>query len=44
MERNDFPVAHLSEETLDKIQKFEKNLQSEEDDEIILIAYQKERE
>ncbi len=44
MESDDFPVAHLSEEVLDKIQKFEMNLRGEENEEIILIAYQKERE
>jgi hypothetical protein len=42
MSKSEFPVAHLNEDVLEKIQKFEKDLRkATKDEELILIAYQK---
>ncbi|WP_265738376.1 hypothetical protein [Pseudalkalibacillus salsuginis] len=43
MKDQNYPVADVSKEMLDKIQNYEKELKKESNEEIILIAYQKER-
>ncbi len=43
MKDQNYPVADVSKEMLDKIQYYEKELKKESNEDIILIAYQKER-
>ncbi|WP_261132386.1 hypothetical protein [Bacillus sp. Marseille-Q3570] len=43
MKNQNYPVANVSKEMLDKIQNYERELKKESDEDIILIAYQKER-
>lgn len=44
MQNSEFPVANINKETLERIQQFEKELKKEENEEIVLIAYQKEHQ
>ncbi|MGM0752037.1 MAG: hypothetical protein ACQET6_08885 [Bacillota bacterium] len=39
MSRKEFPVAHLSEDTLNKVRNMETELRQQTDEDIILIAY-----
>ncbi|WP_408010595.1 hypothetical protein ACJROX_09925 [Pseudalkalibacillus sp. A8] len=43
MKDQNYPVANVSKEMLDKIQNYERELKKESNEDIILIAYQKER-
>ncbi|MGP4082030.1 hypothetical protein ACTWQL_19265 [Pseudalkalibacillus sp. R45] len=43
MKDQNYPVADVSKEMLDKIQNYEKELKKESNEDIILIAYQQER-
>lgn len=44
MNTEHYPVAKLSDETLDKLQHIESELRSQTDEGIVLIAYKKEKE
>ncbi|WP_268963930.1 hypothetical protein [Pseudalkalibacillus berkeleyi] len=43
MMNEEFHVANLSDETLDKIKDLERDLMKDKDDSIILIAYEKDQ-
>ncbi|WP_304980659.1 hypothetical protein [Alkalihalobacillus sp. AL-G] len=43
MQSSEFPVANVKKETLERIQRFEKELKKDNNEEIVLIAYQKEQ-
>ncbi|WP_171910724.1 hypothetical protein [Rossellomorea aquimaris] len=44
MNTENYPVANLSHETLNKLQQIESELRSQTDEDIVLIAYTKEKE
>jgi hypothetical protein len=44
MNTEHYPVAKLSEETVSKLQHIESELRSQTDEDIVLIAYKKEKE
>jgi hypothetical protein len=42
LQKEEFPVAHLSEDDLSKLQSIENELRSKTGEEIVLIAYKNE--
>ncbi|WP_171016709.1 hypothetical protein [Pseudalkalibacillus caeni] len=44
MEPREFPVAHLKNETLQKLQALENELREQTNEEIVLIAYQNQKD
>ncbi|WP_257352044.1 hypothetical protein [Pseudalkalibacillus decolorationis] len=44
MDQSQFPIADVKNETLEKIKQYERELQKDHDEEIVLIAYQKEQQ
>ncbi|NQD67256.1 hypothetical protein HP456_15175 [Bacillus haikouensis] len=44
MNKGEYPVAQLSDETLNKLQHIESELRKQTDEDIVLIAYKKEQE
>lgn len=44
MDKKDYSIANLSNETVQQVRSLEETLNKEADDEVILIAYQKEEE
>ncbi|MBB5323928.1 hypothetical protein HNQ34_001020 [Anoxybacillus tepidamans] len=44
MKNDAFPIANLEEQSLKKLQQFEKTLREETGEEIVLIAYHRKEE